>query len=311
VEALVDRIGVGMRGADVRRERPNAVVLLAGEQARAAPALAATIADGLFGSPDRVVTIEAGRMTQVHDVAMLVGAPPGYVGYSDDLPIHAIDRMRACVVLVQDADRANPVVLDVLGRAVGSGILADGAGRRIHLSETVVLLATTSAATARRPIGFDPSAAGVPTPGDTPGPAAGVAAPHGTADPRAMLGALLGDEVDVVVTEAPGSGSREVWIERTLLPEVARRFADRGIALAWDPSVPPHLAAHGPIGTQGRSWERYLDDELGPLVAEAIDAAGEAGTPGGVRATVRDGVLALEDAGKPAPAGDAASEGRR
>ncbi len=310
VEALVDRIGVGMRGADVRRERPNAVVLLAGEQARAAPELAATIADGLFGSPDRVVTIEAGRMTQVHDVAMLVGAPPGYVGYSDDLPIHAIDRMRACVVLVQDADRAHPVVLDVLGRAFGSGVLADGGGRRIHLSETVVLLATASAATVKRPIGFDPSAADVPAPGDAPGPAVGVAAPHGTADPRAMLGALLGDEVDVVVTEAPGSGSREAWIERTLLPEVARRFADRGIALAWDPSVPPHLAAHGPIGTQGRSWERYLDDELGPLVAEAIDAASEAGTPAGVRATVRGGMLALEGAGMPAPDGDAATAGR-
>jgi ATP-dependent Clp protease ATP-binding subunit ClpC len=310
VEALVDRIGVGMRGADVRRERPNAVVLLAGEQSRAAATLAVTLADGLFGSPDRIVTIEAGRMTQDHDVAMLVGAPPGYVGYSDDLPIHAIDRMRACVVLVEDVDHANPVVLDVLGRALGSGVLADGAGRPIHLSETVVLLATASAASAKRPIGFDPSAAGVPAPGDSRGPAAGVAAPHGTADQRTLLGAILGDEVDVVVTEAPGSGSREAWIERMLLPEVARRFADRGIALAWDPSVPPHLAAQGPIGTQGRSWERYLDDELGPLVAEAIDAAGVAGAPASVRATVRDGVLTLEEAGTPAPGGDAATEGR-
>jgi ATP-dependent Clp protease ATP-binding subunit ClpC len=310
VEALVDRIGVGMRGADVRRERPNAVVLLAGEQARAAATLAATLADGLFGSPDRVVTIEAGRMTRDHDVAMLVGAPPGYVGYSDDLPIHAIDRMRACVVLVEDVDHANQVVLDVLGRALGSGILADGAGRPIHLSETVVLLGTASAATTKRPIGFDPSAAGVPASGEAVAPDAAVAASRATADPRTQLGAILGDEVDVIVTEAPGSGSREAWIGRTLLPEVARRFADRGIALTWDRSVPAHLAAHGPTGTQGRSWERYLDDELGPLVAEAIDSAGEDGAPPSVRATVRGGALTLDDAGTPVPDGDAATEGR-
>ena len=320
VEALVDRIGIGMRGADVRRERPNAVVLLAGEPSRAAAALAATIAGGLFGSPDRVVTVEAGRMTQDHDVAMLVGAPPGYVGYSDDLPVHAIDRMRACVVLVQDVDHAHPVVLDVLGRAMGSGVLADGAGRPIHLSETVVLLATASAATARRPIGFAtaapavaaPSAPGTHALGEAPGPRHGAAAGRATVDPRELLGSLLGDEVDVVVADAPGSGSRETWIERSLLPEVARRFADRGIALAWDPSVPPHLAARGPAGTQGRAWERYLDDELGPLVAEAIDAAGETGAPASLRATVRDGALALAlaDAASPAPGSDAATEGR-
>jgi ATP-dependent Clp protease ATP-binding subunit ClpC len=291
VDAVIERIGVGMRGADVRRERPNAVVLLAGEVARAAPALAAAIADGLFGSPDRVVTIEAGRMTQDHDVAMLVGAPPGYVGYSDDLPIHAIDRMRACVVLVEDVDRAHPVVLDVLGRAVGSGILADGAGRPIHLSETIVLLATASAAAARRRLGFDPSASAADdAAGGTRG---GAAAGRAAIDPRALLGPLLGDEVDVTASEAPGAGSREAWIARTLLPAVARRFAERGVTLTWDPAVVGHLAAQGPPGTQGRAWERYLDDELGPLVAEAIAAPTDASATD-VHASVRDGALVLE-----------------
>ncbi len=306
-DAVVERIGVGMRGADVRRERPNAVVLLAGEQARIAPSLAGLVAEGLFGSPDRVVTVEAGRMTDDHDISMLIGAPPGYIGYSDDLPVHAIDRMRACVVLIRDVDQAHPAILDVLGRAIASGVLSDGAGRPIHLAETVVLLSTAAAGTGRRPIGF----------GGPPGSEGTEAPPPPAGDARAILGALLGDEVDVVVSEPPEAGSRDAWIARTLLPEVAARFAERGITLTWDASVPDHLAAHGPAGTRGRAWERYLDGELGPLVADRMDAAADSGrSVAALRLTVAGASLAADEPaaagttpGTTAGAGAAAADG--
>ena len=101
------------------------------------------------------------------------------------------------------------------------------------------------------------------------------------------------------------------------LRENFRRFhempPERGVAIEWDPSVAPHLAMRGPDGTQGRGWERYLDDVLGPRVADAIEAAEAAGMPAGVRVTVRDGSLVVDGQRKamPAPAADRGiAEGR-
>jgi ATP-dependent Clp protease ATP-binding subunit ClpC len=310
VDRLVARLAVGMRGVDVRTERPNAIVLLAGGQARAAAGLAETIAAALFGSPDRVVTVEAGRMTQDHDVAMLVGAPPGYIGYSDDLPIHAIARMPACVVLVLDVDLAHPRVRDLLGRAVATGVLEDGAGRPIHLSDTVVILATTEADRAPRRLGFAPLPPARPADGSTgdgaqgrgPDDAGTVPDAAAATDPIALLGPVLGDEVDLVIDRAPEAGSRETWVASTLLPEVARRLAERGVVLEWDAAAIAWLVGRGPADLRARAWERFLDGSLGPRLAAAIEAASARGGASlRLRATATpDGIVVDEIPPEPA-----------
>ena len=296
---LVDRLAVGLRGVDVRRERPNAVVLMADEQSRAADALAEMIAETLFGSPDRVVVVEAGRMTEQYDVSMLVGAPPGYIGYSDDLPIHAIARMPACVVLVRDADLAHPRLQDLLGRAIASGALEDGAGRPIHLGDTVVILTAAGASVPRRRIGFA-------TDGDTGrvGASGTAEARDGpadrevtaTTDPTALLGAVLGEEVDLVFDQAPAATTGTAWLAATFLPEVARRMADRGIGLAWSDGALGWLVANGPGGTRGRAWERFVDEVLGRAIAARVEAAEAAGTtPIRLRVVVDGDVLRVDD----------------
>ena len=307
---LVDRLAVGLRGVDVRRERPNAVVLMAGEQSRAADALAETVAETLFGSPDRIVTIEAGRMTEQYDVSMLVGAPPGYIGYSDDLPIHAIARMPACVILVRDVDLAHPRVRDLLGRAIASGALEDGAGRPIHLGDTVVILAAAGSSAQHRRIGF--ATGGDPGRGDASrvaGTESGSAGREdgGATDPTALLGSLLGEEVDLVFDRAPAAGSGAAWLVGTFLPEVTRRMADRGIALAWSDAAVAWLGGHGPGGTRGRAWERYVDEVLGRAIAARVEAAEAAGdSPIRLRVVADGDGLRVED---DAPAGEMAEAG--
>jgi len=307
VDRLVARLAVGMRGVDVRTERPNGVVLLAGGQARGAAGIAETVAAALFGSPDRVVTVEAGRMAQEHDVAMLVGAPPGYVGYSDDLPIHAIKRMPACVLLVLDIDLAHTRVRDLLGRAVAMGVIEDGSGRPIHLSDTVVILATAEADRAPRRIGFAPippdgtrqaATAGAPDGASEDATAGGDGrtAPAVAADPVALLGPALGDEVDLVFDRAPETGSRETWVASTLLPDVARRLAERGVVLEWDGAAVAWLVLHGPADLRARAWERFLDGSVGPRLAAAIATASARGEPAPrLRATATaDGIVVEE-----------------
>jgi ATP-dependent Clp protease ATP-binding subunit ClpC len=80
VGQLMDRLQVTLRGLDLRTTRPNAVVLLSGDAAHISERLASTLAEALFGSPDRVITIDFSRMWHAEDINLLVGAPPGYVG---------------------------------------------------------------------------------------------------------------------------------------------------------------------------------------------------------------------------------------
>ncbi|HCJ09534.1 MAG TPA: hypothetical protein DHW14_00005, partial [Clostridiales bacterium] len=90
IQTLGDRLQVTMRGLDLRPERPNAVVLLTGDAASRARTIAETIARSLYGAPERVVDVDFGRLVHESDVNVLVGAPPGYIGYSDSLPLHRV-----------------------------------------------------------------------------------------------------------------------------------------------------------------------------------------------------------------------------
>ncbi len=104
IQALLNRLQVTMRGMDVRPARPNAVVLLAGDAAGHGSALAEVLAGALFGSETREIAIDLSRFVHPADVTMLVGAPPGYVGYDDAVPLHRLAQTPWCVLRLENID---------------------------------------------------------------------------------------------------------------------------------------------------------------------------------------------------------------
>jgi ATP-dependent Clp protease ATP-binding subunit ClpC len=261
---IVRRLGITMRGLDRRLHRPNAILAAAGPAAERVRELAETMAATLFGSQDRVVTLDLGRMTSPHDVAMLVGAPPGYVGYSDRLPIHRIAATPWSVVVCQGVETAHPDIRDVLAEALEDGIFVDGSGRRIVLADTIVVL-TAGTVEAARPLGFrtapTASQGGGPTPAIEPAPAARASKP----DLQRQLGPRLAALVDVVLAEAPAvadSGAARV------LADLTARFAQAGLALEFGPAMTAWLVDRtGPSG----DLEAVADRDLLPLLAGLLD----------------------------------------
>jgi hypothetical protein len=123
-----------------------------------------------------------------------------------------------------------------------------------------------------------------------------------TTDPTELLGAMLGEEVDLVFDQAPAAASGAAWLGATFLPEVARRMGDRGIGLAWSEAALGWLAANGPGGTRGRAWERFVDEVLGQAIAARVEAAEAAGTtPIRLRVVVDGDVLRVVVDGDSAP----------
>jgi len=76
-----------------------------------------------------------------HNVARLIGAPPGYIGYEEGGRLtEAIRRRPYSVVLLDEIEKAHRDVFNVLLQVLDDGRLTDGQGRTVDFRNTVVIM---------------------------------------------------------------------------------------------------------------------------------------------------------------------------
>lgn len=103
--------------------------------------LARILAREVFGSDDALVKIDMSEFSERHTSARLLGAPAGYVGYDDGGQLtEKIRRQPYSVVLFDEIEKAHPDVLNVLLQALEDGYISDSKGRRINLTNTIIIL---------------------------------------------------------------------------------------------------------------------------------------------------------------------------
>jgi ATP-dependent Clp protease ATP-binding subunit ClpC len=280
LQTLVNRLQVTMRGMDVRPARPNAVILLSGEAASNIGTIAQTLADALFGGAGREVMIDLSRFVHPEDVTMLIGAPPGYIGYSDALPLYRLAQMPWCVLRLEHIDMCHPQIRAVLTQALESGFITDARGRRLFLSDAVVLLTADLPTATERAIGFRRG-------GES-------SAPRAAADPAGALGVELAAQIDLVCTTTPQSAATgQRWVEEHLLTELVNRCRKQGLELRWDDAFIRWLADRGGRPTNQRDWERLVDETISPLLVPHLPTDALA-KPRSLIITWKDGGLHVE-----------------
>jgi ATP-dependent Clp protease ATP-binding subunit ClpC len=263
IEALVNRLMVTMRGLDLRVSRPNAVILLIGEVAETDEALSEILAEKLFGAEDRVVSIDFSRFVHPADVTALIGAPPGYVGYSDSLPLHRVAQMPWCVLRCENVDMSHPQVLEVLTQSLSDGFVSEARGKRIYLSDCVVLLTAGIESSAVRPLGFRTKTG---ESGEQPNRRRSI---------EIELGQGLADQIDLVFSEPPRTGeAQRRWLEKGLLSDLLERYGKVGVTLHWDESLISWLLKQQGASADGRDWERIVDEKLSPLLVRYLPEPG-------------------------------------
>jgi len=268
IGTLADRLEVTMRGFDFRQERPNAVVLLTGDTASRARTIAETIAQSLYGAPERVVDMDFGRFVHESDVNMLVGAPPGYIGYSDSLPLHRLAQMPWCVLLCENVQASHPKVRDVLTQALDQGFIVESRGKKVYLSDAVVFLTAHVRVEGRRALGFD-SQTGAAS-------GTGVRQDAQRTDLEARLGPELMAQVDLVCSLVPTSGDAQMrWLEQHLLATLGERCRKRGVEVDFDQSFVAWLLDQRKSVTSGRDWERLIDEHVSPLLIPHLENPGK------------------------------------
>jgi ATP-dependent Clp protease ATP-binding subunit ClpB len=103
--------------------------------------LTKAVANFLFVDDNAMVRIDMSEFMEKHNVARLIGAPPGYVGYEEGgVLTEAVRRRPYQVVLFDEVEKAHPDVFNILLQVLDDGVLTDGHGRTVDFKQTIIIL---------------------------------------------------------------------------------------------------------------------------------------------------------------------------
>ena len=111
--------------------------------------LTKAVANFLFDDDNAMVRIDMSEFMEKHNVARLIGAPPGYVGYEEGgVLTEAVRRRPYQVVLFDEVEKAHPDVFNILLQVLDDGVLTDGQGRTVDFKQTIIILTSNLGALA-------------------------------------------------------------------------------------------------------------------------------------------------------------------
>ena len=144
IEAVAQAIRTSRAGLTDPR-RPIGVFLLVGTSGVGKTETALSLAQLLYGGEQNVTTINMAEFKEEHKVSLLMGSPPGYVGYGEGgVLTEAVRRRPYSVVLLDEMEKAHPGVQDVFFSVFDKGNMKDGEGRDIDFKNTVIIMTSNA-----------------------------------------------------------------------------------------------------------------------------------------------------------------------
>ena len=143
-EVAVSAISKAIRRARVGLKNPNrpiASFIFSGPTGVGKTELTKALASYFFGSEDSMVRLDMSEYMERHNMAKLIGSPPGYVGFSEGgLLTEEVRRKPYAVVLFDEVEKAHPDVFNLLLQILEDGRLTDSKGRLIDFKNTLIIL---------------------------------------------------------------------------------------------------------------------------------------------------------------------------
>lgn len=120
--------------------RPTGSFIFLGPSGVGKTELAKTLAEILFGVEESMIRFDMTEYMEKHEVAKLLGPPPGYVGYEEGGKLtEAVRRQQYSIVLFDEVEKAHPDIFNILLQILDDGRLTDNKGRTISFKNTVVI----------------------------------------------------------------------------------------------------------------------------------------------------------------------------
>jgi type VI secretion system protein VasG len=125
--------------------KPIAVFLMVGTSGVGKTETALALADLLYGGEQNLTVINMSEFKEEHKVSLLMGSPPGYVGYGEGgVLTEAVRRRPYSVILLDEMEKAHPGVQDVFYQVFDKGMMTDGEGREIDFRNTVIIMTSNA-----------------------------------------------------------------------------------------------------------------------------------------------------------------------
>jgi type VI secretion system protein VasG len=144
LKAIAETIHVSRAGLGDPR-KPVGVFMLAGTSGTGKTETALALAELLFGGEQNVSVINMSEFKEEHKVSLLVGSPPGYVGFGEGgVLTNAVRRRPYSVVLLDEMEKAHPGVQEIFYQVFDKGMIMDGEGREVDFKNTVIIMTTNA-----------------------------------------------------------------------------------------------------------------------------------------------------------------------
>ncbi len=145
LEAIAQSIRTSRAGLTDPR-KPIGVFFMVGSSGVGKTETALALADILYGGEQNITVINMSEFKEEHKVSMLLGSPPGYVGFGEGgVLTEAVRRKPYSVILLDEMEKAHPGVQDIFYNLFDKGTIKDGEGRDIDFKNTVIIMTSNAA----------------------------------------------------------------------------------------------------------------------------------------------------------------------
>jgi ATP-dependent Clp protease ATP-binding subunit ClpB len=198
---------------------------------------ARALAEFLFDDERAMLRFDMSEYQERHEVARLIGAPPGYVGYDQGGQLtEAVRRRPYAVLLFDEIEKAHQDVFNLFLQILDDGRLTDGQGRLVNFTNTICIMTSNLAD-----------------------------------DPRHFFKPEFVNRIDEIIRFRPLGPEDLARIVEIQLAALAKRLEDRRLSLRVTDDAKRLLAERGYDPTFGaRPLKRTIQRMVGDPVARAI-----------------------------------------
>jgi ATP-dependent Clp protease ATP-binding subunit ClpA len=154
VDAVVDIFQMFSAGLSPRN-RPVGNILFLGPTGTGKTKVVEALAEVLFGSERALIKIDCAEFQYSHEIAKLIGSPPGYLGHRETHPVlnqeaidqYHTDKFKLSLILFDEIEKASDALWQLLLGIFDKGSLTLGDNHRVDLSSCMIFLTSNLGAT--------------------------------------------------------------------------------------------------------------------------------------------------------------------
>ena len=205
-----------------------------------------------------LIRFDMSEYMEAHAVSRLIGAPPGYVGYDDGgLLTEQINKHPHCVLLLDEIEKANPAIYNILLQVMDHGTLTDTNGRKADFRNVVIIMTTNAGAQSlsKGSIGFTQST----QQGDE------MVEINRTFTPE------FRNRLDAIISFAPLERDIILRVVDKFLIELEQQLQSKQVEVVFSDKLRAYLAQHGFDPHMGaRPMHRLIQDKIRRGLADEL-----------------------------------------